>query len=1203
MRKTHHIEYYPGVSQATGGVIVCVKRTIISLCGMPKSVVLDVGRVTSLRFDSGDQKLGIIGVHIDPGYTLDRKKKIIAAIYSEMQSDKGVLWIICGDFNFESIGEKSYNAKRGEFMISSTSECLSMTWSSLMGNLIEHSQPDFTRAQNGPEGISLSRIDRIYSSTPSWRLWDLEIRTATVGQVTSADRLSDHVPVVSFMCARRRRSGQTPLPVWTSKDPFYEKALDQEMKRCNIQSLPIVEAVQKLKECMRKASKAVSTKSMLRGAGTIEEKVFWAITCARALFHGMANRVVDSIVAYPHLEKFVLLDYEDEVMLIQDLHGLDLHIAELMRETIDKARAQYEHTCDLPEYRRAPKRNAFNRLMDLWATRNRKAPLQAARDSNGGIVKDPAQAASMYIDHWKKVAETKKVDSEKARAFLKQYMHKLPEFKTVVSFERFLEVVRALGDSACGPDGIPYAAWANAPDSAIYILYRLYCSLFVKGNVAEDFNHSWLVLLAKGEQLSDPQLVARSPDDTRPISLSNSDSKICETALNIPLAESLEQWGDSDQRGFIGGRMIVDNVIELDTYGRIVAMQAGVASSTSESVHGKVGECLPALAFFDFAAAFPSVAWAYLWLCMHFAGLPRPYIRAFKKVYRCNVHFLRFMGRVFQAYVNASGVKTGGTASGSIFVLCIDPFLRMLRDRCSPRDLGRAFADDIGYVMIDIRITLPLFVICFQLFAEVSNVRLKIKKTIIVPMWRCRLDDARRIISNIVPEWSGVQVAFSAKYLGVHLGPRSAELMWTSALEKYESRVQVARGTGAGLFSAIMEYNTMCINTLSYLWQFSLAGPRVLATEARMLQRMVGCPRYTFTKECMWSLDTIGMAKAFKSIRICNIAAMVRLALQTATTFKEMTLRWDEALLDDSSPMLGLVTRDFDLFDSPAIINQLQKAVDHAFLPDLHVPAWKGFSGSIRRASGDGSLQKQVAMFLRDCAFSFDAAGYLTRRMARWHACVSDDAKSWWGMSGVLLIELCTTTLMSAPQCVVAACLKTALNGWSTTRRLKDFPTRCQFGCGKRSDCIEHYLQCARLETIWERLYKSEWGSFECRLAFGDGDIASKIVRAYFLYGAMTTYNHLRHHAGVHDSDFYFNMVRAKIAYAIGRSPAHLRNNFNPSIRVRPRDTLPTCSVEQVGEVIFNFRKRQILDLKSSDGRKRKLNSGPKRCKPTKRQM
>ena len=45
LRKSHRVKYYPGISQAVGGVVVCIKHRIISICGEPASTVLDDGRV------------------------------------------------------------------------------------------------------------------------------------------------------------------------------------------------------------------------------------------------------------------------------------------------------------------------------------------------------------------------------------------------------------------------------------------------------------------------------------------------------------------------------------------------------------------------------------------------------------------------------------------------------------------------------------------------------------------------------------------------------------------------------------------------------------------------------------------------------------------------------------------------------------------------------------------------------------------------------------------------------------------------------------------------------------------------------------------------------------------------------------------------------------------------------------------------------
>ena len=127
-------------------------------------------------------------------------------------------------------------------------------------------------------------------------------------------------------------------------------------------------------------------------------------------------------------------------------------------------------------------------------------------------------------------------------------------------------IVRELRDSACGPDGVPYSAWQHASDHAIQVLYHLYCSLFTDDEVSDDFNHVWLILLAKGDHDDDKDFVGRAACDTRPVSLANSDSKICEIALGKPLTGAAEEHTSVEQPGFLSGRILVDNIIEVETH-------------------------------------------------------------------------------------------------------------------------------------------------------------------------------------------------------------------------------------------------------------------------------------------------------------------------------------------------------------------------------------------------------------------------------------------------------------------------------------------------------------------------------------------------------------------------------------------------------------------------------------------------------------
>ena len=67
------------------------------------------------------------------------------------------------------------------------------------------------------------------------------------------------------------------------------------------------------------------------------------------------------------------------------------------------------------------------------------------------------------------------------------------------------------------------------------------------------------------------------------------------------------------QRGFVPGRQLTSNVLDLDAYAHIHAL-----SSDSNK--------LPLLVFFDFAAAFPSISHTWLFLILRALNFPIGFI-------------------------------------------------------------------------------------------------------------------------------------------------------------------------------------------------------------------------------------------------------------------------------------------------------------------------------------------------------------------------------------------------------------------------------------------------------------------------------------------------------------------------------------------------------------------------------------------------
>ena len=153
--------------------------------------------------------------------------------------------------------------------------------------------------------------------------------------------------------------------------------------------------------------------------------------------------------------------------------------------------------------------------------------------------------------------------------------------------------------TAPGPDGLPYAAWAQAGPAAATTLW------FMLGWHASGlqpplvFNQSALVFPPKGTHEADEELVAREPENTRPISLKNTDSKTVTGMANWSAKGWVAKHMHPSQRGFTWKRQLLENVVEIDTCGRIEAMKALSRPPTASLV--------PCFSFWDYAAAFPSV--------------------------------------------------------------------------------------------------------------------------------------------------------------------------------------------------------------------------------------------------------------------------------------------------------------------------------------------------------------------------------------------------------------------------------------------------------------------------------------------------------------------------------------------------------------------------------------------------------------------
>ena len=167
----------------------------------------------------------------------------------------------------------------------------------------------------------------------------------------------------------------------------------------------------------------------------------------------------------------------------------------------------------------------------------------------------------------------------------------------------FVKAIRSSNNSSPGPDGIPFGAWRSLDRFAAAILWGAYEELSAAGNddilsyCYPEFNESLMVFLPKQAVAQDDLGVdVYDPDGTRPLNIANADNRLMANAVRLRIEQALDEVISGMQRGFVGGRSLIANIVDIDE-----AMNATAATQSR-------GAAL----FYDFAAAFPSVSQEFL---------------------------------------------------------------------------------------------------------------------------------------------------------------------------------------------------------------------------------------------------------------------------------------------------------------------------------------------------------------------------------------------------------------------------------------------------------------------------------------------------------------------------------------------------------------------------------------------------------------
>ena len=122
-------------------------------------------------------------------------------------------------------------------------------------------------------------------------------------------------------------------------------------------------------------------------------------------------------------------------------------------------RREIDDDPDTAKWKNIGKREALRRRAAVWAARRRCCETVAVLDADGVPAQSAQHAVQLLREHWAPVF-TKKNTSPRSMEELLAHVAPAPgDVQWCLPFEEFAEAARRQGDSAPGPDGLPYSAW------------------------------------------------------------------------------------------------------------------------------------------------------------------------------------------------------------------------------------------------------------------------------------------------------------------------------------------------------------------------------------------------------------------------------------------------------------------------------------------------------------------------------------------------------------------------------------------------------------------------------------------------------------------------------------------------------------------------------------------------------------------------
>jgi len=1181
----HLCAFWSDGTASTAGIGLVLQRDFLSNFSPidPEQDWVEVipGRVAILHLRGGMGALDIVCVYLPTGdeTSVSERKSAITQLSEHIQPKDEVLTVISGDFNFVEGERDRYCTDSGEWTgLKDSSEAdLFREHIRSPHGMFELEQNQFTCEAGGAR----SRIDRMYCNQHLSYQLDKHMACNVLEWEKS---VSVHRAIVfSRRTPQPKDPESKPIPTCEfHKEGWKEKVVSQFGYLCR-GDRAIANPVRRLlllKDAIRNVHQ--SSKEDLQSeedqACSPDDKLGYTMSCIRAIDCGRHALALKFAKAYPKLMEWIPAADQRHTS-IYDITSIRNHALELARQQIQDEINSINLGTDDPADKSRAKETVLRKLKRLSPGENQG--ISAMVNDAGSVSIKPEDIAEILRKHWQGVFSEKAVRTNALQIWMEElflvddrgcYITGLPDGgDRVWSINRkaIKQAISSAKNSMPGPDGISSAAYKALGDFGVDLLFAVTHALCQQGQGAllteaysdrceeqrHDFNLSLLCCLPKKPYGTDPdQGEYYRGEDTRPLALVNTDNRIIASAARITWEPILSKYISAAQQGFLKGRQMLNNIIDIDYDSMKVSLQCARG----------------ALILFDFKAAFPSVAPAFLRASLSAIGLPEHAINLIDALYHQNRCNISHQGQLYKGFDMLCGVRQGCPISPLLFAASVDVLLRMLQKRV-PGGMFRAFADDIGAVLPDWDQDSVLLESIFQEFSEMSGLDLNIEKTICIPLWEKGQAELESTLRESGRAWSNIKLAEEGTYLGFSVGPSRCGKSWQKPLHKFLSRCESWGRMGLGLMFSTIAYNTFASSTLAFVAQLAEPEPGVFAAEKKGITKMLPGPgNWCQEQDAFYLKELYGQKYSFRSMHVVARAAKVRvkymhdcyrrresnLSTISIHSMAQNIRRYAEGRC--SYPDRVFMWKQWYESSFPIVLDSneelLRKQHDikvEAVLLEIAArpPPWEAQV----RLKQKKLLQKSVSSLLHS-ALRPDPKHRLRTKLGRWFE-ITGAVAAGWGLAGPpahiasrVLRHLQRLPDLVAPR-VCAAVFRTIFNGWVTHRRFdkrQHQENRCMLGCvGEAEDSIEHYCRCPALQQVLCRRLRvsvpcgkglSFWVLNEEYLSGADGELLT--CSALINYGGYMATNHFRKRGRAPNTETAVNAINQFITQsALGHTP------------------------------------------------------------------